>query len=121
MQLTKNERERIKSYCIGQMLENKLTICSSLDDTENVYTFLEALDKSDYKRAFDLCCAVFGVYTEEKFIQNIIDYIYPELRKKQAEYNIFIHRVLSNDYEYDDKLCMYYHEQLETLSDIIFD
>lgn len=121
MLLTLTEKERIKTYCIGQMLENKLTICSLLDDTENIYTFLEALDTLEYKRAFDLCCAVFEVYTKEAFIQNVIDYIYPELRKKQAEYNIFIHSVLSNDYEYSDKLCMYYHDQLETLSNIIFD
>lgn len=86
----------------------------------NLHTFIDNMIEQNYKRAFDLCCAVFEVYAHESFIQNVLDYIYPELRKEQADFCMFIKNLQVNDFEFEEKVTMHKHEQLGTLADIIF-
>ena len=121
MLLTKTEQEKLRIYVIYNMLKEQKTIRTLFNDVDNELTFIDNMIEQNYKRAFDLCCAVFEVYTNEVFIQNVLDYIYPELRKEQAEYNIFIQNVLSNDFAFEDKLIMYKYDKLATLQNIIFD
>lgn len=120
MLLTSTEQTELRTYCIYNMLKEQKTIRILFDDVENELTFIDAMIEQNYKRAFDLCCAVFNVYDKEQFIQNVLDYIYPDIRKKQARYNMFVKDLQANDFEEDDKLTMYIHDQLETLADIIF-
>ena len=121
MLLTKAEQSELRTYCIYNMIKEQQNIRNLFDDVDNELTFIDYMIEKKYKQAFDLCCAVYNVYTNEVFIQNVLDYIYPELRKEQAEYNIFIQNVLSNDFAFEDKLIMYKYDKLATLQNIIFD
>ena len=121
MLLTKAEQSELRAYCIYNMIKEQQNIRNLFDDVDNELTFIDNMIEQNYKRAFDLCCAVFSVYTSEQFIQNVLDYIYPDIRKKQARYNMFVKDLQINDFEEQDKLTMYIHDQFETLADIIFD
>ena len=121
MLLTKTEQEKIQSYVINNMIEDQSNIRVLFNDVDNELSFIDYMIEKKYKQAFDLCCAVFNVYETKQFIQNVLDYIYPELKKEQAEYNIFIQNVLSNDFAFEDKLIMYKYDKLATLQNIIFD
>lgn len=121
MLLTKTEQEKLRVYVIYNMLKEQKTIRTLFNDVDNELTFIDNMIEQNYKRAFDLCCAVFEVYTNEVFIQNVLDYIYPELRKEQAEFDMFVKNLCVNDFEFEEKLVMHKHDQLETLASIIFD
>lgn len=120
MLLTKAEQEKLRTYCIYNMLKEQKNIRTLFNDVDNELTFIDAMIEQNYKRAFDLCCAVFEVYEHESFIQNVLDYIYPELRKEQADFNMFVKDLCINDFEFEEKIIMHKHDQLATLADIIF-
>lgn len=120
MLLTSAEQAELRTYCIYNMIKNQQAIRNLFGDPDLELPFIDAMIEQNYKRAFDLCCAVFNVYDKEQFIQNVLDYIYPDIRKKQARYNMFVKDLQANDFEEDDKLTMYIHDQLETLANIIF-
>ena len=121
MLLTKSEQTKLRTYCIYNMLKEQQTIRKLLDDIDNEQKFIDYMIEQKYKEAFDLCCAVFNVYSNEQFLQNVLDYIYPDIRKKQASYNMFVRDLQVNDFEEYDKLIMYIHDQFETLAHILFD
>ena len=96
-------------------------IRNQFHDTNNELTFIDYMIEKKYKQAFDLCCAVFNVYDTNLFIQDILYYFYPNIRKEQARYNIFVQTSTSDDFQIFDKLIMNIHDKFETLSNIIFD
>ena len=121
MLLTKTEQEKIQSYAINNMIADQSSIRVLFDDVDNELSFIDYMIEKKYKQAFDLCCAVYNVYTNEVFIQNVLDYIYPELRKEQAEFSMLVKNLCINDFVFEEKLVMKQYNQLATLQHIIFD
>ena len=119
--MTKTEQEKLRAYVICNMRKEQKTIRTLFDDVDCELTFLDYMLEQNYKQAFDLCCAVFNVYENELFIQNTLDYVYPELRKKQAEFDMFVKNLCADDFVFEDNLIMHKYDKLATLSDIIFD
>ena len=105
MLLTKDEREKIKSYIEYNLIVEHQAIIDWMEDTETEREFINCMINKNYASAFKICVERFNVHSNSQFMSQLLNLFYPSVKRDWAKYFILVQTSTFDDFALFDK-CM---------------